>query len=150
MKGLQEVLSRRLSATWFDARVSRLIFCVAGLALVPMTERALVRNPGSRVEFALGMGLGVLGGLLCVMLGLVSGEIETLRGKVPTALRWPEFASYGGAVALLVVGIRALATFRMTPAQVVLALLVTCALGLAVLLLGMVTTLVRSSERREG
>lgn len=139
-------MSRRLSVTSFDARGSRLVFCVGGLALVPLTGLALVRNPGSRAEFALVMGLGVLVGLLCVMLGLVSHETESLRGKVPAAARWPEFASYAGCMALLVVGFRGLARFGMTPAQIVLALLLTSGLNLAVLLLGMITTLVRSRE----
>ena len=147
MKGLRGVLSRRLGATSFDARLSWLVLCVAGLALVPMTGLAMMRNPGSRAEFALGMGLGVLVGLLCVMLGLVSYEVEILRGRVPASARWPEFASYAGCMVVLIVGIRGLANFGMTSAQVVLALLITCGLSLAVLLLGMLTTLVRSRGR---
>jgi hypothetical protein len=70
--------------------------------------------------------------------------VTVLRDKPPWRSRWPEFTSYAASVGLLVEGIRWLAGLRLTPAQVTVGLLLTCSLSLAVLVLGMMATLVRS------
>jgi hypothetical protein len=68
------------------------------------------------------------------------------RDQLSLRSRWPEFASYGICVVILVLGIRSLAGLGLTPAQVTIGLLLTCSLSLAVLVLGMMSTLVRSME----
>jgi hypothetical protein len=67
-----------------------------------------------------------------------------LKAKWSLGSRWPEFASYAACIGLLILGIRWLAGLGLTPSQVTLGLLLTCSLSLAVLVLGMMTTLVRS------
>ena len=54
---------------------------------------------------------------------------------------------YGVCIGLLVLGVRWLAGLGLTPAQVTLGLLLTCSLSLAVLVLGMMTTVVQSLKK---
>ena len=61
--------------------------------------------------------------------------------------RWPELASYAACVGIMITGILSLAGLGLTPVQVTLGLLVLCSLSLAVLVLGMMTTVVRSLKR---
>jgi 4-amino-4-deoxy-L-arabinose transferase-like glycosyltransferase len=149
MRSLWMGLGGRVCSGAFESRAGRLVCYLAGVAIVPMARLALVRNAGNRVEFVLGMGLAVLVGLLCVMLGLVCGEAAA-AAKVPVRTRWPEFACYIVSIGLLVLGIFSLERFAMTPAQIVLALLVYCALSLGVVVLGMLTTLLRSVHGTSG
>ena len=61
--------------------------------------------------------------------------------------RWLEFASYVVCMVVMITGIRSLAGLGLTPVQVTLGLLLLCSLSLAVLVLGMMTTVVRSLNR---
>jgi len=137
-------LNYRLSGEPFDARVGELIGYLAGLAIVPVAVLALVRHPGSRADFLLGVGLAGLMALLFVMLGMLSGRVCGFGDKVALRSRWPEFASYVACIGVMIPGIRSLAGLGLTPVQITLGLLLICSLGLAVLVLGMMTTVVRS------
>jgi len=144
MRPIRIPLNHRLTGELLDARVGELACILAGIAILPMAVLALVRHPGSRAEFLLGLGLAGLVALLCVMLGMLCRHAVGLGGKVAIRSRWPEFASYVVCFSVLMTGIMSLAGLGLTPVQVTLALLLICSLSLAILVLGMMTTLVRS------
>jgi hypothetical protein len=146
MRPIRIPLNYRLSGSPFDARVGQLIGYLAGMAIVPMAVLALVRNPGSRADFLLGVGLAGLMALLFVMLGMIHGQVVSLGNKVAPRSRWPEFASYIACIGFMITGIRSLASLGLTPAQITLGLLLICSLSLAVLVLGMMSTVVRSPK----
>jgi hypothetical protein len=68
---------------------------------------------------------------------------------MPAKSRWPEYASYVGCVGLMIAGMRSLPTFGLSPVQVTLGVLLVGSLSLAVLAVGMMSTLVRSRTRKE-
>jgi hypothetical protein len=144
MKPVRMVLSYRFSDESLDTRLGQLACYLGAVAVVPTSVVALLRHPGSRADFLVGLGLACLVGLLCAMLGTLCRRGMGSQGRLSLRARWPEFASYAACLGLLVQGIRWLAGLGLTPAQVTLGLLLTCSLSLAVLVLGMMTTLVRS------
>lgn len=144
MKPIRMPLNYRLSGDPFDARVGELIGYLAGLAIVPAAVVALIRHPGSRADFLLGVGLAGLMALLFVMLGMLSRKVVGSGAKVALRSRWPEFAGYVACMGVMIAGIRSLADLGLTPVQITLGLLLICSLGLAVLVLGMMSTVVRS------
>ena len=146
MKTILTALYHRLSDESLDARLGQLACYLAAVAIVPTSVVALVRNPGSRAEFLFGLGLACQVGLLCAMLGPLCRRGMGLHDRLSLQSRWPEFASYAACVGLLIIGIRWIAGLGLSPAQVTLGLLLTCSLSLTVLVLGMMTTLVRSSK----
>ena len=81
---------------------------------------------------------------LLVMLGMLCRHFVGFRDKVALRSRWPEFASIVGSIGVLITGFQALAGLGLTPVQVTLGLLLICSLSLAVLVLGMMTTVIRS------
>ncbi len=147
MRPIVTALNHRLTGEPFDARFGQLVCCLAGIAIVPMAVVALVRHPGSRAEFLLGLGLAGLVALLCIMLGMICRHVVALGGRIAIRSRWPELASYVVCVCVLITGIMSLAGLGLTPAQVTLGLLVICSLSLAILLLGMMTTVARLLNR---
>ena len=72
--------------------------------------------------------------------------MEDLRTRCH-AVTWPEIASYVACVGIMITGVRSLAGMGLTPVQVTLALLLLCSLSLAVLVLGMMTTVVQSLKK---
>jgi hypothetical protein len=124
--------------------VGELLGYLGGMAIVPMAVVALSRHPGSRADFLFGIGLAGLMALLFVMLGMLSRQVAEFGGKVALRSRWPEFSSYVACIGFMIAGIRSLAGLGLTPVQITLGLLLICSLGLAVLVLGMMTTVVRS------
>ncbi len=94
MKPILVALNHRLTGEPFDARVGQLACILGGIAILPLAVVALVRHPGSRAEFLLGLGLAGLVALLCVMLGMLCRHAVGLGGKVSLQSRLPEFASY--------------------------------------------------------
>ncbi len=147
MRPIRIPLNYRLTGEPFDARVVQLICSLGGIAIVPVAVVALVRHPGSRADFLLGLGLAVLLALLCVMMGILCRHAVGLGDKVALRSRWPEFASYVACVGVLITGILSLAGLGLTPVQVTLALLLICSLSLAVVVLGGMTTVVRLVKR---
>jgi len=131
MRPILIALNYRLTGEPFDARVVQLICYLGGMAIVPGAVVALVRHPGSRADFLLGVGLAVLLALLCVMLGMLCRHFEGFRDKVALRSRWPEFASIVGSIGVMITGIRSLAGLGLTPAQVTLGVLLICSLSLA-------------------
>jgi hypothetical protein len=140
-------LNYRLTSGAFDARVGLLIGCLAAVSIIPAAVLALVRHPGSRADFLLGLGLAVLMALLFVMMGMLSRQVEDVREKMTMRSRVPEFASYVVCIGILIMGLGSLASLGLTPVQVTLGLLLLCSLSIAVLVLGMMTTVVRSIRR---
>jgi hypothetical protein len=82
--------------------------------------------------------------LLFGMLGMLCRHI----GQRATWSRWREFASYCACLGIMIMGIRSLADLGLSPIQVTLGLLLLCSVSLAVLVLGMMTTVVRSLKDR--
>ncbi len=144
MRTIRIPLNFRLTGEPFDARVGQLACILGGIAIVPMAAVALVRHPGSQADFLLGLGLACLLALLFVMLGMLCGHVGGFGDKVALRSRWPEFASYVVSVGTLITGIMSLAGLGLTPVQITLGLLLLSSLSLAVLVLGMMTTVVRS------
>ena len=68
-------------------------------------------------------------------------------GKVAIRSRWPEFASYVVCFGVLMTGIMSLAGLGLSPVQITLGLLLIGSLSLAIVVLGMMTTVVRSLKR---
>jgi hypothetical protein len=134
-------LNCRLTSGAFDARVGLVIGFLAAVSIIPAAILALVRHPGSRADFLLGLGLAVLMALLFVMLGLLSRQVEGVKEKMTMRSRVPEFASCAACIGILIMGLGSLAS---TPVQVTLGLLLLCSVSIAVLVLGMMTTVVRS------
>ena len=147
MRPIRIPLNHPLTGEPFDARVAQLACVLAGITIVPAAVVALVRHPGSRADFLLGLGLACLMALLFVMLGMLCRHSVGLGDKVALRSRWPEFASYVTCMAVTITGIMSLAGLGLTPVQVTLGLLLLCSLSLAVLVLGMMTTVVRSLKR---
>jgi hypothetical protein len=143
MKPMLIALNHRLTGEPFDAQVGQLACILGGIAILPLAVVALVRHPGSRAEFLLGLGLAGLVALLCVMLGILCRHTVELASKVSLRSRSPEFASYVVCFGVLMTGIMSLAGLGLTPVQITLGLLLTDSLSLAVLVFGMMTTLVR-------
>jgi hypothetical protein len=148
MKPILIALNHRLTGESFDARVGQLACILGGIAIFPLAVVALVRHPGSRAEFLLGLGLAGLVALLCVMLGVLCRHAVGLGGRVPIGLRWPEFASYVVCFGVLMTGITSLAGLGLTPVQITLGLLLIGSLSLAIVVLGMMTTVVRSLSQQ--
>jgi hypothetical protein len=138
---IRSLLGYRLSTEESDSRLALVACSLAGFAIVPMAMIALLRNHGSRTEFLLGVGLAVVAGLIFLMMGLVIRHGVTRMSKVPLRRRWAEFASYLGCLGLLIGGFRALPALGLGPAGIVLMLLLVSALSVAVLVLGMMSTL---------
>jgi hypothetical protein len=144
MRPIRIPLNYRLTDEPFDTRVAQVIGYLAGMAIVPVAVVALVRHPGSRADFHLGLGLAGLLALLCVILGMLCRHFTGFRDKVALRSRWPEFASIVGSIGVMIMGFQALAGLGLTPVQVTLGVLLICSLSLAVLVLGMMTTVLRS------
>jgi hypothetical protein len=144
MKPVLHVLAVRLSDESFDARLGQLACSLAGVAILPLAFVAVTRHAGSRADMVLGSGLACLLSLLCILLGMISRRNVGFPGRLTLRSRWPELTSYVGCLGTLFVGFGLLADPRMTPAQITLGLMVTCALSLGVLVLGMTTTLLRN------
>jgi hypothetical protein len=142
MRPIVNALNHRLTGKPFDSRVGQLACILVGFAILPLAVVALVRHPGSRAEFLLGLGLAGLLTLLCVMLGMLCRQTVGLAGKVSLRSRSPEFASYVVCFGVLMAGIMSLAGLGLTPVQITLGLLLTGSLSLAVLVLGMMMTVV--------
>ena len=147
MRPIHIPLNYRLTGEPFDSQVAQLACILAGMAIVPEAVVALVRHPGSRADFLLGFGLACLMALLFVMLGMLCRHTVGLGDKLALRSRWPEFTSYVICMAVMITGIMSLAGLGLTPVQITLGLLLLCSLGLAVLVLGMMTTVVRSLKR---
>jgi hypothetical protein len=144
MTTIRRVLSSRLSNDALDSRLGQLACDLGAIAIVPTAVVALIRHPGSRADLLFGLGLACLLGLLLAMLGTLCRRGAGLHGKLSLWSRWPEFVSCVVCIGLLVLGISSLADLGLTPVQVTLGLLLICSLSLAVLVLGMTTTLVRA------
>jgi hypothetical protein len=147
MRPILNALSHRFTGEHFDSRVGQLACSLAGVAILPLAVLALIRNPGNRAEFLLGLGLSGLVTLLCVMLGMLCRHAVGLANKVALRSRWPEFASYLVCFAVLMTGIMSLTGLGLTPIQITLGLLMTGSLSLGILVLGMMTTLVGARKR---
>ncbi|MDR3635880.1 MAG: hypothetical protein P4L84_18905 [Isosphaeraceae bacterium] len=146
MKTTCMILSHRLSDESLDTRLGQLACQLGALFVVPTSVVALVRHPGSRIDFLFGLGLACLVGLLMVMLGILCRRGTGLQGKGSSWSRWAEFASYGACAGIFILGIRSLAGLGLTPAQVTVGLLLIAALSLAVLVCGMMTTVLQSTK----
>ena len=144
MRPIRIPLNYRLTNDSFDARVAQLVLYFAAVFIIPTAILALVRHPGSRADFLLGLGLAVLMALLFVMLGLLSRQVEGVKEKLSMRSRVPEFASYVACIGITITGVGSIASLGLTPVQVTQALLLICSLGIAVLVLGMMNTVVRS------
>jgi len=144
MRPIHMPLNYRLTSGAFDARVGLLIGSLAAVSIIPAAILALVRHPGSQADFLLGLGLAVLMALLFVMLGLLSRQVEGVKQRLTMRSRVPEFASYVACIGITITGVGSIASLGVTPVQVTQALLLICSLGIAVLVLGMMTTVVRS------
>ncbi len=144
MKLIRIPLNYRIAPDPFDRRVGQLIVTVAGIAILPVAVIALIRHPGSRADFLLGVGLAGLVALLMMMLAMLCPHVGGFKDKAALRSRWFEVASYVACAGIMITGVRSLAGLGLTPVQVTLALLVVCSLSMAVLVLGMMTTLVQS------
>ena len=144
MRPIRIRLNYRLTDEPCDTRVVQIIGYLAGMGIVPLAVVALVRHPGSRADFLLGLGLAGLLALLCVILGMLCRHFVGFRDKVALRSRWPEFASIVGSIGVIITGFQSLAGLGLTPVQITLGLLLICSLGIAVLVLGLLTTVVRS------
>jgi hypothetical protein len=142
MAFLVRVFRRRLSEAGFDARMGQLACYLAGFAILPMATIALVRHSASRADVVLGLGLALVSALLFVMLGTLCRHVDSLN--VPAQARWAEFLCDFACVGLFIGGIRLFAAIGGSPAQVTLGVLMVVSLSIAVLLLGMLTTVIRS------
>lgn len=147
MRPIRIPLNYRLTGEPFDTNVGQLIGYLAGIAIVPVAVLALVRHPGSQADFLLGLGLACVMALLFVMLGMLCRHLGRFGDKVALRSRWPEFASYVTCMAVMITGIMSLPGLGLTPVQVTLGLLLLCSLSIAVLVLGMMTTVVRLLKR---
>ena len=144
MRPILTVLNHRLTGESFDARVAQLFCILGGIAIFPVAVLALVRHPGSRAEFLLGLGLACLMALLLVMLGMLCRQTVMLGDKVAIRSRWPEFASYVVCFGVLITGMMSLAGLGLTPMQVTLGLMMICSSSLALVVFGLMTTMVRA------
>ncbi len=144
MKSARTLLSHSFTSESFDCHVGLAAAYLGGLAMIPMALIALRKHPGGRLDFLIGLGLACLLGFLLVTLGTLARRIVVSAGHVPAKSRWPEYASYVGCMGLMVAGMRSLPTLSLSPVQITLGVLLVCSLSLAVLVLGMMSTLVRS------
>jgi hypothetical protein len=148
MREFLTTCNRPLTNESFDARVGQWVCYLGGVAMVPAAAIALMRHPGERGAFFLGMGLAVLTGLLIVMLGTICRyQCRSIQGKLALRKRLFEFASYAACMGILVGGVSSLAGLGLNESEIVLCLLMISAVSLAVLTLGMLSSLVRSLER---
>ncbi len=146
MSPIRILLNYRLSSQAFDARSAQLACTLGGVAIFPMAVLALVRHPGSRAEFLLGLGLAGLVALLCVMLGMLCRQIVELGRKVAIRSLWPAFASYVVGFGVFMTGVMSLPRLGLSPVWITLTLLVIGSLSLAIVVFGMLTSVVRSPK----
>jgi hypothetical protein len=147
MNTIGTVLRWRLSNDAIDGRVAQWVCMLAAVGIVPTSVFAVVKHPGTRVDFLFGVGLACLLGLLCAMLSALC-RTAAMAKEQPMIRLVPEFASYGVCIATMIAGIRWLPDLDLTPAQVTIGLMLICALALAVLILGMITSLVALKTRK--
>lgn len=136
------VLKCRVGSAELDARFSQLTCALSGIAILPMAVIALNRNSANRVEFGLGLGLALAIALHLLMLGILASRVD--RVGTPVLARWPEFSSGFASLGLLIGGLRYLTTLGGTPAEITLGVLLVSLLSVVVLVLGMLTTVLRS------
>jgi hypothetical protein len=148
MTFLPSWLRRPISEAGFDAKMGQLVCYLAGFALLPTAIVALVRHPGSRPDFFVGLGLAIVLALLLLMLGVLCRHVNLL--KISTRARWVEFLCDLACIGVMIGGIRFLATIGGSPAQVTLGVLVVGALSLSVVTFGMLTTVARALRTSEG
>jgi hypothetical protein len=146
---IRTLLVYRLSDEKFDSQIAVWVCSIAGVAIVPLAIRALMRHPGGRADFLLGVVLASVTGLLIVMLGLVSRHRLARLDQVPRRRCWPEFIGYVGCLGLMIGCISALPALGLSPVGITVALLAICSLSLSLLLAGMMTTVFRAPERKE-
>src|SRR4051812_31995478 len=108
MKIIRIALGHRLSHEALDAKLGQLACYLAAITIVPVAMVALIRHPGSRADFFLGIGLAGLLSLLCMLLGALCRRSVGWRDKVAPRSRWPEFLSYFTSIWLLIAGTRSL------------------------------------------
>ncbi|SIO58234.1 hypothetical protein SAMN05444166_5601 [Singulisphaera sp. GP187] len=142
MRFLPSVLRRQLSGAEFDAKLGQWVCCLAGVVILPLSVVALVRHPGSRSDFFVGLGVAFVLALLLLMLGMLVRRIDLL--KLPARARWAEYLGDLACLGVMIGGIRFVATLGGSPAQVTLGILVVGSLSLAVLVFGMLTTVARA------
>lgn len=140
MKTAIQFLRGRMSTESLDSRIGQLTCYFAGLAIVPISVVALARHPSSRPDFIQGIGLAVLNGILCLMLGTLCRNSLASRGKLRPRVRSVEFISYFACAAILIGGVRWLPSLALTPTGITLGLLLIGSLSLAVLVLGMMSS----------
>jgi len=144
MRPIRIPLNYRLTSDPFDARVAQLVLYIAAVSIIPTAILALVRHPGNHAEFLLGLGLAVLMSLLFVMMGILVRPVGLVKDKLTMRSRLPEYASYVACIGITITGVGAIASLGLTPVQVTQSLLLICSLGIAVLVLGMMNSVVRS------
>ncbi len=149
MKAARMLLSHRFTSESFDGHVGLAAAYLGGLSIIPLALIALRRHPGSRAEFLIGLGLACLMGLLLATLGTLARQIVVSAGNIRAKSRWPEYFSYVGCMGLMIAGMRSLPTLGLSPVQVTLGVLLVGSLSLAVLMVGMMSTLVRSRTMKE-
>lgn len=143
MNPLRALGNYRLSSGSFDAVAVQWFCSLGGVAVVPVAVLGVVRQHAGGSDLALGVGLAVLVGFLCVFLGMVSRRIGV---SALTMTRRIEYAGDVACVGVLVAGVGGLACLDLTPVRVIQSVLFVCSLSLAVLVVGMTTTLVRSGQ----
>lgn len=146
---IRTLLGYRLSDEEFDSEVAVWVCSVAGVAIVLLAIRALLRHPGGRADFLVGVVLASVTGLLILMLGLICRHRLARLGPIPLRRRWPEFVGYVGCLGLMIGGISALPALELRPVGITVALLAICSLSLSLLLAGMMTTVCRAPKRQE-
>lgn len=147
MRPIHILQNHRLTGDPFDSRVGQMFLYLAGIAFVPVAVVALVGHHGSRADFLLGLGLAGLVAQLLMMLGMLLPHVPRIKDKAALRSRWFEVACCVACTGILITGVRSLTGLVLTPVQVTLALLLLCSLSLAVLVLGMMTTVVQSLKK---
>jgi hypothetical protein len=142
MTSLMGVLRRLVSERELVAKMGQLACYLAGFAILPMATIALVRHSAGRPGVVLGLGLALVLALLCIVLGTLCRHVDLLN--LPARARRAEFLCDFACGGLLIGGMRLLAAIGGSPAQVTLGVLLVGSLSIAVLVFGMLTTVIRS------
>ena len=147
MRPIRIPLNYRLTDEPFDTRVGQLIGYLAGMFIVPVAVVALVRHPGGRADFLLGLGLACPDGIALFDAGDALPPRWRFSGQSCAAVTVARVHQLRRLHGIMITGVLSLAGLGLTPVQVTLGLLLLCSLSLAVLVLGMMTTVVRSLKR---
>jgi len=136
MKAVLRLLGTPLTRDQVDARVSRWICFLCGLAQLCLATVFFVRHAHDGLELALGVTLSFVVFALVVLCGVLTSRLAMIVPMIPLRLRLVELAGYALGIVILVAGCSFLSTLSLERVGVTMGLLVMLGLSMSSICVG--------------